>query len=183
MALNLYDFYRNLTTEGIMFCFSGPTSQSVVEGIGQTLRKKMELEEAGTSTTSKVFAVFVEQMQNIINYSSEKVSREFDGHGELRFGILVVTCEQGHYAVRCGNYVTKDTAEKLQEMLRELQGKSKDDLKSLYKELRRKSEIGGASKGAGLGLIEMARKASRPLDFEIVQVDEQNSFFSITAVV
>jgi hypothetical protein len=35
-------------------------------------------------------------------------------------------------------------------------------------------------KGSGLGFIDIARKASEPIDFEIVRVDAERSFFSMT---
>ncbi len=65
-------FYEQLKEEGIIFSFSGPVSQSLLEGIGETLRQKMTLEETSTTVTQKVFSIFVELMQNVINYSAER---------------------------------------------------------------------------------------------------------------
>ena len=51
-------FYEQLKEEGIIFSFSGPVSQSLLEGVGATLRQKMTLEETSTNVTQKVFSIF-----------------------------------------------------------------------------------------------------------------------------
>lgn len=54
MGFDLLDFHRELAKQGIIFCFRGPVSQHVIEGIGQTLRQKMELDDTGMTTVQKV---------------------------------------------------------------------------------------------------------------------------------
>ena len=57
---------------------------------------------------------------------------------------------------------------------------SKDELKALYKEkLRADPEEG--SKGAGLGFMEIARRASKPIEFDFADVDRDYAFFALKA--
>jgi hypothetical protein len=42
--IGIFDLYKDLKKEGVIFCFCGPTTQHIVEGIGETLRQRMELE-------------------------------------------------------------------------------------------------------------------------------------------
>lgn len=182
MMASLYDFYRQLRQDGIIFCFSGPVSQSIVEGIGETLKQKMEIEEAGMSTTQKVFGIFVEQMQNVLNYSSERLTDEGVSDGELRLGVLIVGQEEaGSFYVSCGNKVERERAGLLEERLESIRVMDKEELKSLYRERRKASSESG--KGAGLGFIEMARKASRPIEYHFTLVDERHAFFSIRVTI
>ena len=59
---------------------------------------------------------------------------------------------------------------------------SRDELKSLYKEkLRAEPEQG--SKGAGLGFIEVARRATKPIEFDFSDVDGDYAFFAIKATI
>ncbi len=54
---------------------------------------------------------------------------------------------------------------------------SKDELKALYKEqLRAEPEEG--SKGAGLGFMEIARRASKPIEFDFADVRQRPTRFS-----
>jgi hypothetical protein len=43
IRFNVHEFYVDLSGKGIIFCFSGPISQDVIEGIGGTLKQKMEI--------------------------------------------------------------------------------------------------------------------------------------------
>ncbi len=181
--IEIFDLYKALKEEGVVFCFCGPTSQAVVEGIGETLRQRMELEGVGTSVINRVFSVFIEQIHNILHYSSEKIPEDGNVDDELRFGIVLVGRNGRNFYVRCGNFVSKSRVKPLSELLERLQGLDKDQLKALYKERRRSAEPDDDSKGAGLGFIEMARKASEPLKFGFTAVDDDRSFFSITTII
>ncbi len=174
-------FYEQLKEQGIIFSFSGPVSQSLLEGIGETLRQKMSLEETSTTVTQKVFSIFVELMQNVINYSAERGSVRHEEQ-DLRFGILIIGKRDDHFYIQCGNYITKEQKGPLIDILTKIQTMNTDELKRYYKEQRRK-ETQNESKGAGLGFIEMARKASKPLTFDIIPIQAEKEFFVVTAEV
>ncbi len=183
MEPNIFDLYRSLTDEGYIFCFCGSITQSIVEGIGETLWQRMELEGAEMSTIGKVFPIFIEQMQNIVNYSAERIPPFSESTEEQRFGIVTVGKIGAKFSVCCGNYVENRKVEALRERLTGLKNLDKDRLKKLYKEELRKAKEEGKSKGAGLGFIDMARRVSEPLQFEIVPVDEEKSFFSMRTII
>jgi len=176
-----YTFYQNMKADGIIFSFTGPTSQSVAESIGELLRRKMELEETKMSVSLKVFSIFVEQMQNVLNYSAETDPPKVNGTNELHYGMVTVGKKDGHFYIISGNYISKQDTERFQSILDRLIAMGKDELKSFYLEQRRK-EPEKSSKGAGLGLIETARKASH-LDYSIVEADNDRDFITINAVI
>jgi hypothetical protein len=182
MIDDLYQLHQHLQKSGIIFAFSGPVSQHVIEGIGETLKQKMELEDAGMNTIQKVFSVFVEQMQNVVNYSAETVTQPDQLEGELRIGTLVVGRDGPHFWVQCGNLVRMDQTSGLRNRLDFLRSLNKDELKALYRE-RRKSAAAPESKGAGLGFIDIARKASRPIEYTFVSAASGMVFFTIKAII
>ena len=182
MTVELLDLYSQLRRKGIIFCFSGPISQGIVEGIGDALMQKMEREEAGQVISRKVFSIFVEQMQNVVNHSAEKIESQDQGGGDLRYGVVVVGQESGKFYVRSGNYIKKKEAAHLKEQLETLRSMNKDELKAYFK-AQRKKELDQGAQGAGLGFIETARKASAPLEFDIKSVDNQYDFFAIKALI
>lgn len=182
MQFNLHEFYNDLRNKGIIFCFSGPVSQDTIEGIGGTLKQKMELEDTDLNTTQKVFSIFVEQMQNIVSYSSDRVFPDGRDEGDIRAGVLVVGQEPGHFYVLCGNRIRQDDVEPIRQQLELLRSLNKDELKKLFRE-RRKKEPPLHSRGSGLGFIDIARKATQPIEFEFTPVDAGYVFFSIKAVV
>lgn len=181
--LLLYDFYQDMKTKKVLFYYSGPLDQASLEGVGSTLRRNLELDAGNSIATMSLFSIFVEQIQNILNYSAEKLGPEDGLESELRVGIVVIGKEEsGDYFIYCGNQVYTADKEKIDQLLTHLNGLSKDELKALYKERRRIEHVAG-SKGAGLGLIEMARRSEKPIEHRFTSVDDTYSFFSIKVVV
>ncbi len=120
-------------------------------------------------------------MQNIIRYSAEKSEISLPPASdpralkEIRYGILTIGKEGDDYVVCAGNLVEPGDINRLNARLSRIRDMSKDELKVLYKEqLRAEPEIG--SKGAGLGFMEIARRASKPLEFDFI--DRQPVLFS-----
>lgn len=180
--IDLYQFYQSIKKENIVFCYSGPISHATVEGIGHTLKLDLEIEDAGFTVSQAIFSIFVEQMQNILNYSAEKVKEAMELEKELRIGVLVIGQEEDGLYVYCGNKVLKSDVQRITDKIEGIRMLDKDELKALYKEKRRQVPEDG-SKGAGLGLIEMARKAGKPIDYSFTSIDGKYSFFSIKVTI
>jgi len=181
MMRQLHALYEELSRGGVVFCFSGPTCQSVVEGIGRALRRKMEMEQVGMTTIQRVFSIFVEQMQNIVNYSMEHTSSCAADGDDLRHGVVVVGRCKDRFYVICGNKMHAEQGEKMRQSIRRLQGMGKQELKEHYKRVRRR-QPDADSKGAGLGLIEMFRRARRTPECHMAFIDADTVFFSIKAI-
>jgi hypothetical protein len=177
MLERLYDFKLEHNRHGIFLCFSGHITQELLVEIGDTLKLKMRQEEVNSATILKVFAMFIEQAQNILRYSAETVLHP-TAEQKLGGGIMMVGYEQQHYYVICGNVIENQHIPKLSSYLNALKYMSKEELKQFYKE-RRKNDIPEDSRGAGLGFIELARKASSPIEFNFRSIDENYSFFSL----
>ena len=62
-------------------------------------------------------------------------------------------------------------------------GLDKVELKSLYKEQLRKPREEGALTGAGLGLIDIARKSSEPLQASLDELGGGKAFFTLRATI
>jgi hypothetical protein len=84
--------------------------------------------------------------------------------------------------VCAGNLVERADVQRLRAKLTRIRNMSKDELRALNKEqLRAEPEIG--SKGAGLGFMEIARRASRPLEFDFTDIDPKHAFFALKATI
>lgn len=179
----MYEFRNYLQSQGIMFCYSGYVTEEILSGIGEALKRKMALDEADTKTTRGVFSVFVEQMQNVIRYSAEIEAKEGEQRNlEMRYGVLTVGKTDGRFFVTCGNLVRKDDVDRLEGALQEIQTMDKSQLKDLYKRKLRGPTPEG-SKGAGVGFIDIARRASGPINFSFEDVAEKHAFFTLKAFV
>lgn len=183
MDIAMYKLYQDLKARNILLTYCGAIAQESIEGIGDTVRKSLAAEEAETSTALTVFSIFIEQVQNILNYSAEKLAVRQDDENGLRFGMVIVGRENsGKFFVCCGNKIFSQDVPMIERRLDELKKLDKEELKALYKKQRRSVQEPG-SKGAGLGLIEMARRAAEPIAYSFEPAEDGWSFFSIKVVV
>jgi hypothetical protein len=185
LARDLFDLRSTLHREGVIFAYSGYVTEPILSGVGEALKRKLKFDDADTRTLRSVFAVFVEQMQNIIRYSAELIEPQDEDNGagsEIRHGILTIGKEGGEYVVYSGNLVQRSDVARLRAKLTKIRDMSKDDLREMHKkQLRTDPEEG--SKGAGLGFMEIARRASKPIEFDFIDVDAKHAFFSLKATV
>ncbi len=172
---SLYQHKQDLERDGIIFSFSGPMSHEIIEGIGSAIRAKIgEGDDGDKRAALKVFSIFVEQVENVINYSAEKNPAD----SAMSFGIVVVGKKDGLFFISGGNRIENSRQNKLEEYLIKLAAMDKNELKIYYKE-RRRAGRDEDSKGAGIGFIEMARKSCKPLEFNFQKIDGEYSFFTI----
>lgn len=177
----VYQLKRTFDAQGLILAYSGMISQPIIEEIGSALKNKIEQDEVSATVNNRLFAIFVEQVQNIMKYSFEKKLDEVSG-SRLSTGIILVGYEKGSYFIMTGNQISPAEAESLKGRLEHLNTLSADELKSYYREERQK-ERNVISDSAGLGLIDIARKSSIPLDYKIEEISDKYSFFSIKATV
>lgn len=188
LAHDLFELRSLLHKDGIIFAYSGYVTEPVLSGVGEALKRKLVIDDADTKTLRSVFAVFVEQMQNIIRYSADTLWQDPEKDqgtalsAEIRHGILTIGKENDEYVLYSGNLVRRSDVPRLRERLSKIRDMGRDELRAMHKERLRMGPEEG-SKGAGLGFMEIARRASKPIEFDFVDVDDHYAFFSLKATV
>ncbi|MFN4262423.1 MAG: SiaB family protein kinase [Thioalkalivibrionaceae bacterium] len=181
-ASKLRSLQAALARDGVVFLFNGLVSEKILFALGDALRQKVQLETPDINTVNRVFSVFVEQVQNVIRYSAERVRTASDPPGELSEGIIAVGRSEDRFFVSCGNVVSRADADGLRQRLAELATLDAAALKKRYREkLREPPEEG--SKGASIGLLEIARRASAPIEFDVTEINGDVSFFAMKAYI
>ena len=117
--------------------------------------------------------IMIELLQNISHHGARP-----DPSREGRPGILVVSYRDGTCLLSAGNYVDHEQENKLKVKLDEVNVAGERKLDKLYAEIiMREDEVG--AKGAGLGFVDMKMKSGMKLDYEMIPVNEQFSFFTL----
>ena len=187
LAAEYFRFEQDLKDKQIFFTFAGYISEGLLFSMGDVLKQKLANEETDVNTAKKVFSIFVEQVQNIIRYSAERLG-ESAGKADTRkkpeisSGVISVGSNEGRFFVVCGNTVLAQDAVKLRSRLELIGSLDKDGIKAYYKE-KLKEPPEEDSKGASIGLLEIARRSSSPIEFDFMSIDEQKSFFCLKAYI
>jgi hypothetical protein len=174
LAPDLYGLRQHFDQERILLCFNGPISRSLIEEIGNALRNYMKTEQTSPGSAMDVFAVYIELTQNIRHYAGE---HQFPGADTAT---VMVSFRDGHYHVAAGNMVKQADGDRLLEQVEQLASLDKTELKSRYKQQLRQPRDQDAATGAGLGLIDMARKATAPIQAGLKPLNDGFAFLSIS---
>jgi hypothetical protein len=177
-----FKFSQLLLRDEFVLSYSGYVSEDILLAVGDTLRVRLEDHARDGAQIRNVFSIFVELMQNIIRYGVEGPHPGTDDGEKPSFGIVMVSENNGRMDVIAGNYVASDEAGQLVDRVNELQCRSPEELRSMYRERLRQSPD-TASKGASLGLIEIARRSTLPVMCETMPTSGSLSFFMIKATV
>ena len=175
--------HDEMLTGGISFCFTGYMSEEVVLGIGKALRKKFAIDELDKRTSMGMFSIFVEMVQNVVRYSAENRTDDLDPVIiDLRYGVLSIGQQDGRYFVACGNLIEEAHVPRLRDSLTHIKSLDKDGLKKLFRKSLQ-GEVPEGSKGAGVGFIEIARRAGNGFDYDFRRIDDEHSFFALKAFI
>jgi len=180
LAKDMLEFRKHLEAQGILFCYSGYMTEDILLGIGNALKKKMDIQDLDAKKKRAIFSIFVEQMQNVIRYSAEREMHKETT--ELSYGLLTVGEARGKVYVTCCNVVNAADAERLKITLSRVKGLDKDGLKALWKETL-KGDTPEFSKGAGVGFIDIARLATGGIDYDFAPLEDGLLFFTIKAYI
>jgi hypothetical protein len=182
--LKFIELKKKLTENNTLLSFSGPFSQDLIEDLGTAIKTYLATDRASKSSTYNVFSVFIEQSQNTRNYLTSKAS-ELPGDAFTDSGIVTIGKEADKYLVCSGNLVRTEDAAELAARIDHLNQMTKEELKAEYKEQIKKDRTMDPEKrpGAGMGLIEIARKACADIEYEFIPYDGNDQFVYFIMVV
>jgi hypothetical protein len=164
------DFHKLLEQRRTFFCYSGLLSEDVLSTFSGIVREQMSEMEDDAEITKRVFGIFVEQAQNVIRYSKDRIA-------EGGTGTVAISRAEDGFLIEAINPMDHENAEGLQKNLDELKAMDNKELRKAYKQRLREGPPEG-SKGAGLGFIEMARKADH-FEFDFVGSTELLFVFKV----
>ena len=175
-SIDLFALQQRYSEQGILLCFNGPLSSSLIEEIGKALRNHMESQSVTPSSAMDVFGVYIELTQNIRHYFA---GRQWP---DAVATVVIARDAEGRYLVSAGNLVEPVDGRALLLRVDGLAGLDKSALRAAYKEQMR-APRGEGNSGAGLGLIDIARKASAPMRAQLQELPDGSAFFSLTVVI
>jgi hypothetical protein len=182
MKFNILEYSKLLAEHNISIIYSGPLWAEGIEGLADFLQKRLDMDDMPLSESQAVFSVFVEQMNNMLLYSVEKEKHEYP-EAETSSGIFVLGTQDKSYYVQTGNVIKNSSAGLLKERIDFLNTLDKKELRQFYKEQMKTENNNPESKGAGLGLTEIARRATSKIEYEFMPYSEGLSYFTMYVTV
>lgn len=176
--VHLQQLKKSLEEYRVLICFSGQFSQGIVEQLCEFIKGQMTEGEITKYNPMKVISIFVEQAQNIINYNLDNVNHRYYDQ-LLESSIVTIGKTIDGFFVTSGNIIDKQDLDLLVAKIEFLNSLGTVELKQYYKEVMRRDDMGVNGRGAGLGLVQMARTAKSPLECMNYSINDQLTYFQI----
>jgi hypothetical protein len=181
LARSYLNFKSELDDMGAVLTYCGFVSEAVLVALAETLKLKMAQGAADPNVRKRVFSIFIELVQNVIRYSEDR-GKEAAADTGSGGGLIIVGIEGERYYVACGNFIQNENVERLRQRLEHLATLDKQGIREFYRESLHELPDEG-SLGATMGLIEIARRSSQPIEYGFEPGDSDHSFFCLKAYV
>ena len=172
-VLSLHD---EMASNGFSLVYEGEFSHEVMKMLTSMAERDMDKSNEDKSVKRKVFHVMVECLQNMTKHSDDVDTN--DGVGN---GLFIVGKKDGYWSVITANKILKEKIEGLKASIDTINSMNKDDLNALYKKQIREGSLSEKG-GAGLGLIDIARKTGRQLDYQFLPLEDKENYFFLLKV-
>lgn len=167
--------YEELNTNGISLVYMGDFSHEITKMFTVMAEDEIIDKDENVTTRRRIYHVLIETLQNMTRHSDE-FTQEVVGKGLFLIGKKLDT-----YYVITSNRISADKKDKLEAMLNMVNAATRNELKDMYRKQIREGKL-SAKGGAGLGLIDMARKTTGKLDFEFIPFQDDNSYLFVLKV-
>jgi hypothetical protein len=160
--------------ERLMFVYRGVVTDENSVSLLSLLEKEMENSEFGFIGRKRLFMFVLESLQNVSRHGvhDEHSSRSLVLYSKIPTG----------YTVTTGNVLRTSKVARLKEQLDEINNLNPEEIKAIYRQMLSTATI-SESGGAGLGLLEMAKKTGNKLDYDFVSIDNDFSYFVLSKTV
>ena len=173
-----YKLLHQMDADHVILAYNGNISTELLDAVYSMLDKYLEGKKTELDKKKKIFQILIEALQNIFHH---QVSLTGDVEGDKAgiTGFIIKSIDENSYSITTGNYILVNNVEKLKEKIDHVNSLTPENLRIYYQQSLGKSEFSEKG-GAGLGIIEMAKKSGKKLDYEFTPIDEKYSFFSLS---
>lgn len=161
-----------MSAENVLYSFQGVIDESITGKISELMDKHFDEKNIPSERRKKFFLIMVECVQNVFHH---QLKPEHEGQ-PFESGIIVSNDEKANYRIVSGNYIVNESVKALGEKIEKMNAMSPEQLRAFYQESLSVAELSEKG-GAGLGILDMARKSKMPLEYEFVPIDDEYSFF------
>ena len=166
----LWELLSATSIEDLNYIYKGEFSEDIAHYLLLLAEKNIERDKLKGRVKKRVFHILVESVQNITRH------QDIIEEKNIQKAVFAIQKFRNVYLVTTGNLVKKIKIPYLQQKLETINSMTEDELTQFYKDVLVEDSF-TAKGGAGLGLIEIARKSGNKLLYDFKDFDKNYSFF------
>lgn len=174
-----FRLFTGMQKDNLGYIYRGLFTQTITDSIIALAETNLETTGESSKVKKRVFSILVECLQNITRHQTENCEDHDDPATQ---GIFMIQKKENFYYITTGNVVKQIAVPKLRTQLEKINSFEQEELKDYYKQILEDGSISDKG-GAGLGLIEMARKSGNKLSFDFAKINESISYFYLHTAV
>ena len=165
---NLVDLCNLSEKDDLEYIFRGDFSPEIVRSILDLAKSTLEEATDTFKIKSKIYYIMGESLQNITRHHTGSFHESSDKYS------LFAIHKKNH--ITSGNLIEKNDIETLKQKIEKINSLGQEDLRD-YSRNTRTTQALSEKGGAGLGLIEMAKRSGNKLVYDFKKIDDEFSYF------
>lgn len=174
----LKDLTKAIYNDDLSLAYAGRFSDSLTDKIIGMAEVYLESDQHLNKLRKKTSFLVAECFQNVVRHSVKDSESVQNPAGKESF---LIRFYNSKVFIASENTLPNDQVDNLKRKLDDVNKYDRVELKALYKASLEKGEMSEKG-GAGLGLIEMARKTGNKLHYSFMSLDEHSSSFYLMLV-
>jgi len=163
--------FKQESANDLSFIYYGVFSDRINDSLVPLAEVVIGNSKVGLKIRKRAFYIFVECIQNVNRHrSKEKRNKNFPRE------IFSIRQKDNRFNVAFGNVMNKSKEDALRSKIEELNETPVEELNLEYKRILRDTVLSKLG-GAGLGLIEVARKSGNKIKYRFDDLDPDRSYF------
>lgn len=177
--LDIHRFYEVMGEEGVLISYKGHLDGDVIDMLTQLTEQKLAFARTRTKVKKKIVNILVEAIQNTYFYLEYAKEKNISVLKDVTTSFFLVLAQNDYqFALFTGNKIDNKQAEKLKERVRVVNELSEDELQDFYIKSINKEEL-PTKGGAGIGLVDILRRAKHQVSFQFDDSHSDYTQFSI----
>lgn len=152
--------------QGLEYLYCGHFTLNLTESILSFAENKLVKNEETGKVNKKTYFIMVESLQNITRHQKEQDKEGFFALQKINENTVITS----------GNYISAQEVSPIKEKIEKINSLTTDELKNYYMETLQLNSVSEKG-GAGLGLIEIARKSGNKLVCDFVMINPEYYYF------
>ncbi|MDY0201045.1 MAG: SiaB family protein kinase [Tenuifilaceae bacterium] len=163
---------NEMATSGFPLIYKGEMNHQIMRSFAFMANRKIIEKNLPTSIRKRIFHIMIECLQNITKHSDDFDQKD----NKIGNGLFIVGQEKNSFYVVTGNIVKNESVKQLEAKLVKINESSPQELKDSFLKQMIEGPLNERG-GAGLGLIDIARKSGRKLFYHFVPFDKDRQYF------
>jgi len=177
MGFDINKLNAEICGDDVFFSFVGNVASNQINSILEEVEERLVEASIILKVRKKILNIMVESLQNLFHHSDDVPEDLVETLGK-RYGIVVITRKEDDFLLTVGNFVLTDKVKFLTEKIEKINTLSELELKEMYKYILNYQKLSSKG-GGGLGLIDMARKSDKKLEYKFYPYNEKYFFYRL----